>query len=128
MRAAACRPAHTACRHWRNWGCRDIAVYWHQDAVARTLFADRWDQTRNGIDSLDPRSAWAGLPPGRGLRNWFRRYCRSACGTVITVLTAHGVTLGLIAGLTGIRRGRPGERTCHKRTPMASTMTERPRS
>jgi len=45
-------------------------------------------------------------------------------GTVITVLNAHGVTQGKIAGLTGILQGRLSEYVHRKRTPKASTTFE----
>jgi transcriptional regulator with XRE-family HTH domain len=49
---------------------------------------------------------------------------RRDLGAVITVLCAHGVTQGQIAGLTGITQGRLSEYKTHKRIPTASSIFE----
>src|ERR1700723_4802932 len=46
---------------------------------------------------------------------------RRDLGTVITILNAHGLTQGQIAGLTGITQGRPSEWAGGKRKPQAVT-------
>jgi tetratricopeptide (TPR) repeat protein/transcriptional regulator with XRE-family HTH domain len=45
-------------------------------------------------------------------------------GAVITVLCAHGITQGQIAGLTGITQGRLSEYKTHKRIPTATSVFE----
>jgi transcriptional regulator with XRE-family HTH domain len=45
-------------------------------------------------------------------------------GTIITILSAHGVTQGQIADLTGISQGRLSEWATHKRTPRATSSFE----
>src|ERR1700722_14467963 len=49
---------------------------------------------------------------------------RRDLGTVITVLCAHGITQGQIAGLTGITQGRLSEYKTHKRIPAATSVFE----
>jgi Helix-turn-helix domain len=49
---------------------------------------------------------------------------RRDLGTVITVLCAHGITQGQIAGLTGITQGRLSEYKTHKRIPSATSVFE----
>ena len=49
---------------------------------------------------------------------------RRDLGAVITVLCAHGVTQGQIAGLTGITQGRLSEYKTHKRMPTATSTFE----
>jgi transcriptional regulator with XRE-family HTH domain len=46
---------------------------------------------------------------------------RHDLGAVITVLCAHGITQGQIAGLTGITQGRLSEYKTHRRTPTATS-------
>ena len=49
---------------------------------------------------------------------------RRDLGAVITVLCAHGITQGQIAGLTGITQGRLSEYKTHKRIPTATSVFE----
>jgi transcriptional regulator with XRE-family HTH domain len=49
---------------------------------------------------------------------------RRDLGAVITVLCAHGITQGQIAGLTGINQGRLSEYKTHKRIPTATSLFE----
>ena len=49
---------------------------------------------------------------------------RRDLGAVITVLCAHGITQGQIAGLTGINQGRLSEYKTHKRIPAATSIFE----
>ena len=49
---------------------------------------------------------------------------RRDLGAVITVLCAHGITQGQIAGLTGINQGRLSEYKTHKRIPTATSIFE----
>jgi transcriptional regulator with XRE-family HTH domain len=69
-----------------------------------------------------------------GIREVVARVCTrqdvlDACrrrdlGAVITVLCAHGITQGQIAGLTGINQGRLSEYKTHKRMPTATSIFE----
>jgi transcriptional regulator with XRE-family HTH domain len=49
---------------------------------------------------------------------------RRDLGAVITVLCAHGITQGQMAGLTGINQGRLSEYKTHKRMPTATSIFE----
>jgi hypothetical protein len=49
---------------------------------------------------------------------------RRDLGTIITILSSHGVAQGRIADLTGISQGRPSEWTTHKWAPQATSSFE----
>jgi transcriptional regulator with XRE-family HTH domain len=96
--------------------------YWQR--VAHCLIC--WRGPRNG-----KRDVALAMSEVRGIveRVCARQDVLAACaehdlGAVITVLNAHGLTQGQIAGLTGIPQGRLSEYVHRKREPRASTTFE----